>query len=84
MNRWIVASALVAAMAAGVVGGLPEAQASKPFTPLVKMKCAICHTTPKGSDKDLTEAGKASQEYLKKQDYKKGEWEKIKGFTWAK
>jgi len=82
MNRWIVAGALVTVMAAGVLAAAPEAQASKPFTPLVKMKCAVCHTTPKGSDKDLTEAGKASQEYLKKQNYKKGEWEKIKGFTW--
>jgi hypothetical protein len=84
MNRWITALAVVAVMAVGVVGGAPDAQASKPFTPLVKMKCAVCHTTPKGSDKDLTEAGKASQEYLKKQNYKKGEWEKIKGFAWTK
>jgi hypothetical protein len=85
MHRWLLGGTLVAAMTAGVLcGGVREANASKPFTPLVKMKCTKCHTTPKGSDKDLTDCGKAAQEYLKKQDYKKGEWDKIKGFAYDK
>jgi hypothetical protein len=84
MKRWFVAGGVLVGMLAGVVGSLPEASASKQFTPITKMKCVKCHTTPKGSEKDLTDAGKASLEYLKKQDYKRGEWEKIRGFTWDK
>jgi hypothetical protein len=83
MIRFVGSGTLLLVLAGSIVGGR-TAEASKPFTPLTKMKCAKCHTTPKGSDKDLTEAGKASQEYLKKQNYKKGEWDKIKGFTWEK
>jgi hypothetical protein len=85
MHRWLLGSTLLAAITVGVFcGGAREASASKPFTPLVKMKCTKCHTTPKGSDKDLTDCGKAAQEYLQKQGYKKGEWDKIKGFTYDK
>jgi hypothetical protein len=81
MHRWLLGGTLLAAMTAGVLcGGLREASASKPFTPVVKMKCAKCHTTPAGSEKDLTDVGKAAQEYLKRQGYKKGEWDKIRGF----
>jgi hypothetical protein len=85
MKRWLLGGMLVVAMSMGVLsGGVREASASKPFTPLVKIKCTVCHTTPKGSEKDLTECGKEAQAYLKKQNYKKGEWDKIKGFACSK
>jgi hypothetical protein len=84
MHRWLLGMSLVAAISVGALCGAREASASKPFTPLVKMKCTKCHTTPKGSEKDLTDCGKAAQEYLTKQGYKKGEWDKIKGFTYDK
>jgi len=63
---------------AGLVGsafvGMPQARASKPFTPVTKLQCEKCHTSKdkeKMSDKDLTDVGKKSQAVLEKGGYPK-------------
>ncbi len=69
---------LIAAICGGSIVCGSNANASKPFTPVTKLQCAKCHTSPEKKDmseKDLSDVGKKALETLKKGGYVRGKTE---------
>ncbi len=72
MRKYTLGAFALAAVVGSAIISAPQAQASKPFTPVTKLQCEKCHTEKdklKMSEKDLNDSGKKSFEILKKGGY---------------